>query len=101
MTFLELLFSRWGSKNPWCGGKSLKVGLTRFYLSVTSYQLRVPPDTSSPHLLKIVTFWDFPGGPVVKTLASIAGGMGLIPDRGTKILKAARPLYHSYRPGLL
>ena len=28
---------------------------------------------------------DFPGGPVVKNLPSIAGDMGLIPDRGTKI----------------
>ena len=28
---------------------------------------------------------DFPGGPVVKTLRSNAGGMGLIPDWGTQI----------------
>ena len=28
---------------------------------------------------------DFPGGPVVKTLASKAGGTGLIPSQGTKI----------------
>ena len=29
---------------------------------------------------------DFPGGPVVKTRASTAGGTGLIPGWGTKIL---------------
>ena len=31
---------------------------------------------------------DFPGGSVVKTLLSNAGGAGLIPSRGTKILYA-------------
>ena len=31
---------------------------------------------------------DFPGGPMVKTLPSNAGDMGLIPDWGTKILHA-------------
>ena len=34
---------------------------------------------------------DFPGGPVVKTLPSSAGGVGLIPDWGTKIPHALRP----------
>ena len=34
---------------------------------------------------------DFAGGPVVRTHASIAGGTGLIPGRGTKILMAQRP----------
>ena len=34
---------------------------------------------------------DFPGGPVVKTLCSMAGGMGLIRGRGTKIPRATRP----------
>ena len=29
---------------------------------------------------------DFPGGPVVETCTSTAGGMGLIPGQGTKIL---------------
>ena len=29
--------------------------------------------------------WDFPGGPVVKTSPSSAGGVGLIPSQGTKI----------------
>ena len=32
---------------------------------------------------------DFPGGPVVKTPLSSAGGVGLIPGRGTKVLPAA------------
>ena len=32
-----------------------------------------------------IHYWDFPSGPVVKTLPSNAGGMGLIPDRGAKI----------------
>ena len=31
---------------------------------------------------------DFPGGPVVKTLTSTAGGMGSIPGQRTKILHA-------------
>ena len=34
--------------------------------------------------------WDSPGGPVVKTLPSIAGGIGLIPGQGTTVLHAAR-----------
>ena len=29
--------------------------------------------------------WDFPGGPVIKSLPSNAGGAGLIPGWGTKI----------------
>ena len=34
--------------------------------------------------------WDFPGGPVVKT-ASSAAGVGLIPDWGIEIPRAAQP----------
>ena len=34
---------------------------------------------------------DFPAGPVVKTLASKAGGVGLIPGRGAKILHVWKP----------
>ena len=30
--------------------------------------------------------WDFPGGPEVQTSPSNAGGVGSIPDWGTKIL---------------
>ena len=30
--------------------------------------------------------WDFPGGPVVMTSPSNAGGMSLIPGQGSKIL---------------
>ena len=36
---------------------------------------------------------DFPGGPVVKNLPSNAGDAGLIPDRGTKILQAVKPVF--------
>ena len=36
-------------------------------------------------LTNINTIWDFPGGSVVKTHVSIAGGEGLIPGWGTKI----------------
>ena len=32
---------------------------------------------------------DFPGGPVVKNPASVAGGTDWIPGPGTKILRAA------------
>ena len=35
--------------------------------------------------------WDFPGGPVVKTLPFNAGGAGSIPDWGAKIPHALRP----------
>ena len=34
---------------------------------------------------------DFPGGPVVKTSPSNAGGVGLIPGRGAKIPHASWP----------
>ena len=34
---------------------------------------------------------DFPGGPVVKTLPSNAGGAGLIPGWGAKIPDASQP----------
>ena len=34
--------------------------------------------------------WDFPGGPVVKTLRFHGGGLGLIPGQGTKILHAVQ-----------
>ena len=34
---------------------------------------------------------DFPGGPVVETLHSNAGGVGSIPGGGTKIPHASRP----------
>ena len=33
----------------------------------------------------------FPGGPVVKTSPSNAGGAALIPGQGAKILQASRP----------
>ena len=34
---------------------------------------------------------DFPGGPLVKTSPSSAGGVGLIPGRGAKVLHALWP----------
>ena len=34
---------------------------------------------------------DFPGGPVIKTLPSNAGGVCLIPDQGAKIPHASWP----------
>ena len=34
---------------------------------------------------------DFPGGPVVKTSPSNAGGVGLIPGQGAKTLLASQP----------
>ena len=36
---------------------------------------------------------DFPGGPVVKNLPSNAGDAGLIPDQGTKIPQAIKPVF--------
>ena len=41
--------------------------------------------------LKIYQIWDFPGGPVVKTSPSNAGGAGSIPGRGAGILCASWP----------
>ena len=41
--------------------------------------------------LKIAEVRDFPSGPVVKTLPSNAGGVGLIPGRGAKIPYALWP----------
>ena len=38
-----------------------------------------------------MTWGDFPGGPVVKTLPSNAGGVGSIPGRGAKIPHASWP----------
>ena len=35
-------------------------------------------------------FWDFPGGPVVKTLCFQCRGLGWIPGRGTKIPHAVQ-----------
>ena len=40
---------------------------------------------------KIEASGDFPGGPVVKTLPSYAGGMGSIPCQGAKILYGSWP----------
>ena len=36
-------------------------------------------------------YGDFPGGPVVKTSPSNAGGVGSIPGQGVKIPHASRP----------
>ena len=36
-------------------------------------------------------YWDFPGGPVVKTLPSRAGGVGSIPGWGAGIPHATQP----------
>ena len=42
-------------------------------------------------LLRIVRRWDFPGGPVVKTSPSNAGGEGSIPGWEAKILHVPWP----------
>ena len=36
-------------------------------------------------------WWDFPGGPVVKTWASSTGGVGLIPGQEMTISQASQP----------
>ena len=38
-----------------------------------------------------VNHWDFPSGPVVKTLPSNAGGAGSIPCQGAKTPDTSRP----------
>ena len=40
---------------------------------------------------KFEATWDFPGGPVVKTSPSNAGGAGLIPGWRAKIPHASQP----------
>ena len=40
---------------------------------------------------------DFPGGPVVKTLPSSAGGAGSIPGGGAKIPHASQPKTHNVK----
>ena len=40
--------------------------------------------------------WDFPGGPVVKTSPSNAGGEGSIPGQRAKILYTSRPKHKQY-----
>ena len=42
-------------------------------------------------MIKLRLLRHFPGVPVVKTLPSNAGGVGLIPGLGTKIPNALRP----------
>ena len=46
---------------------------------------------------KTTGLWDFPGGPVVKTLLSNAGGVGLIPTQGAKIPHAPWPKNQSIK----
>ena len=41
--------------------------------------------------IKEALFWDFPGGPAVRTSPSKAGGAGLIPGQRTKIPHASQP----------
>ena len=43
------------------------------------------------------TCGDFPGGPVVKTLPSNAGGAGLIPGQGAKIPHALWPKHQNIK----
>ena len=47
--------------------------------------------TEKKGILKIMAKRDFPGGPVVKTSPSNAGGAGSIPGRGAKIPHASWP----------
>ena len=42
-------------------------------------------------MLKMVTVRDFPGGPVVRTSPSNAGGAGSLPGRGAEIPHASGP----------
>ena len=44
---------------------------------------------------------NFPGGPVVKTSPSNAGGVGSIPDQGAKILRASRPKHQNINRRIL
>ena len=44
---------------------------------------------------------DFPGGAVVKTLPSSAGGVGLIPGQGAKIPHASWPKNHNITEAIL
>ena len=60
----------------------------QFFLNVCSvFQLL----SFNSHLSRSSQGWEFPGGPVVKTSPSNAGGAGSIPGWGTKIPHALRP----------
>ena len=48
-------------------------------------------NTSIVKVILNITCWDFPGGPVVKTSPSSAGGAGSIPGQGAKIPHASQP----------
>ena len=48
-------------------------------------------DKSSRLIFQKTQLMDTPGGPVVKTVPSNAGGVGLIPGRGAKIPHASQP----------
>ena len=47
--------------------------------------------------LKPLQFQDFPGGPVVKTSPSNAGGASSIPGRGAKIPHATQPKHQNIK----
>ena len=53
-------------------------------------------DTVDSSVYNIVS-GDFPGGPVVKTSSSNAGGVGLIPGQGAKIQHALGPKNHNIK----
>ena len=53
------------------------------------YSLKGRKDSNTTEAKERV--WDLLGGPVVKTLPSNAGGVGLIPGRRAKIPHALRP----------
>lgn len=43
-----------------------------------------------PDYLKICFWWEFPDGPVIRTLDFYCYGLGLIPGQGTKISQAVQ-----------
>ena len=45
----------------------------------------------SVNIYRMKNMWDFPDGPVVKTLSSSAGGTGFIPGPGAKFPHASQP----------
>ena len=48
-------------------------------------------------VLESKVFWDFPGGPVVKTSPSNAGDVGSIPGRAAKIPHALQPKHQNIK----
>ena len=85
---------------PWTWGISCtSSGLLQWSVAAAPYLGRgVSPLSCWPlQCLKVLYFRDFPGGPVVKTSPSNAGGTCSIPSWGRKIPRDLQPKYQNIK----